>query len=328
MSKMKLSIIIPMYNVELYIEQCLQSCLNQNVSKETYEIIVVNDGSTDRSLQIAEHIAAQAANVYIITQSNGGLSMARNVGLQNAKGEYVWFVDADDRIQENCLCQLIKKCDYDKLDILAVGAGDVVKGQVINRFVYPYENVVTGGDVLDDGHMQHCVPFTIYCRKFLLHFNLYFYPNIYHEDTEFSPRAYFFAKRVGFINEIFYYVTINPNSITRTVNYKKSFDCLKVAISIHDFSHSVANGEHATFFHNYISLVINNSLANFMEKGNDYVKRKKTIELFSRQLCDTRYLFIHLRKSSILKYKVEGNLFTIFPKYVFFIYKILRKIKF
>ena len=99
---MKLSIIIPMYNVEPYIEKCLLSCLNQNIPHADYEIIVVNDGSPDGSLGIARRIASTVDNMLIVSQENGGLSAARNKGLSYAKGEYVWFVDSDDWIEENC----------------------------------------------------------------------------------------------------------------------------------------------------------------------------------------------------------------------------------
>lgn len=95
----KLSIIIPVYNVELYIEKCLQSCLSQDIPYDEYEIIVVNDGSPDGSLAIAESIAKTTTNMTIISQKNGGLSAARNTGMSVAKGEYIWFVDSDDWIE-------------------------------------------------------------------------------------------------------------------------------------------------------------------------------------------------------------------------------------
>ena len=105
-SSYKLSLIIPMYNVELYIEKCLNSCINQDLSADEYEIIIVNDGSKDNSLSIAESIAQKHNNVRIITQTNGGLSSARNTGLINSRGEYIWFIDSDDWIEPNVLKEL------------------------------------------------------------------------------------------------------------------------------------------------------------------------------------------------------------------------------
>ena len=104
---MKISLIVPVYNVEKYIEKCLLSCLKQDIPQSDYEIIVVNDGSPDSSLAIAERIAAAATNIIIVSQKNGGLSAARNTGLKIAKGDYIWFIDSDDTIKENCLKSIV-----------------------------------------------------------------------------------------------------------------------------------------------------------------------------------------------------------------------------
>ena len=97
-----------MYNVEKFLAKCILSCENQNISKKEYEIICVNDGSLDSSAIIAEEIAKQYNNIIIINQENQGLSVARNTGLSNAKGDYVWFVDSDDWIEEKFLsCPII-----------------------------------------------------------------------------------------------------------------------------------------------------------------------------------------------------------------------------
>ena len=99
----KLSIIIPVYNVENYVGKCLESCLNQDIPKNEYEIIVVNDGTKDNSVQVIEKYITPENNIRLIHRKNGGLSAARNTGLKEAKGEYVWFVDSDDWIENNVL---------------------------------------------------------------------------------------------------------------------------------------------------------------------------------------------------------------------------------
>ena len=316
-----------MYNVELYIERCLMSCLKQDISYEDYEIVVVNDGSPDGSLQIAERIVKDHNNITIISQPNGGLSAARNTGAKHAKGDYLWFVDGDDCIREDCLKSLLDQCDCDNLDMLAIAAANVIDGCEVRRFSYTDLSVVSGGEVLDRGGLQHCVPFTIYRREFFLQHQLEFYPGIFHEDSEFSPRSYYYAKRVGFTNDVVYLVTINPNSITRTVNYKKSFDYLKVAISIHDFSLNVAKGEHARFYHHHIALMINNAMANFLISVNDEEKRKNAEQEFAKELLVNKWLIKHLRSSSILKYRIEGILFTLFPQHAVKIYRMLQKLR-
>ena len=108
----KISIIIAMYNIEDYIAKCLTTCLTQEkVSSKDYEIIVVNDGSTDNSLGIATEILLNIPNARIITRENGGLSEARNTGLEYANGEYVWFIDGDDAISPKAVSTLLYNID-------------------------------------------------------------------------------------------------------------------------------------------------------------------------------------------------------------------------
>ena len=109
-----------MYKVEAFIEKCLNSCLNQDISKEEYEIVCVNDGSPDKSAEIAEHIAKSNANIRVINRPNGGLSAARNTGIDNAKGEYIFFVDSDDWIADNCLGKITSILKEEKPDGIAI----------------------------------------------------------------------------------------------------------------------------------------------------------------------------------------------------------------
>ena len=250
---MKISLIIPVYNVEKYIEKCLLSCLEQDIPQSDYEIIVVNDGSPDGSLAIAERIAATATNITVVSQENGGLSAARNTGLKIAKGDYIWFIDSDDTIKGNCLKEITEQCRDEKLDLLAICAADIIDGKIIRTVEYSNCNIIQGKVALQNISIQHCAPFTIYRREFLKEKGLQFLVGIYHEDSEWSPRVYFQAERVGFTNKILYFVTINPLSITRTFNHKKAFDNITVAASIHSFFYNIANKECPRFFHNYIS---------------------------------------------------------------------------
>ena len=117
MSKI-LSIVVPAYNVERELEKCIESCLKQDIPQESYEIIIVNDGATDNTLQVATDIAAKYECVSIVNQKNMGLSGARNTGLKYAKGKYVWFIDSDDYIKPNVLGNMIRQADDNNLDCL------------------------------------------------------------------------------------------------------------------------------------------------------------------------------------------------------------------
>ena len=95
---MKLSIIIPVYNVEKWLERCVRSVENQDLPSSEYEVILVNDGSKDNSGQIASKLSEEYDNIVVINKNNGGQSSARNEGMRIARGEYFMFVDSDDYI--------------------------------------------------------------------------------------------------------------------------------------------------------------------------------------------------------------------------------------
>jgi len=114
---MKLSIILPVYNVENFIADCLDSLLNQDLDKSSYEIICVDDGSPDNSYKVIEDYQKENKNICLIRQQNGGVSAARNNGLKEAKGKYVWYIDPDDYILPNCLGTIISAMEEYKADV-------------------------------------------------------------------------------------------------------------------------------------------------------------------------------------------------------------------
>lgn len=103
-----LSFIVPMYNVSKYLEDCLNSLVCQDMSHDEYEIILIDDGSTDNTAQIAEEYCNKYSNITLIKKENGGVSEARNVGIENASGKYIWFIDSDDFIAPSCLKSICK----------------------------------------------------------------------------------------------------------------------------------------------------------------------------------------------------------------------------
>lgn len=117
---MLISFIVPIYNTELYLEECLDSLLNQDISHDEYEIICVNDGSTDRSSEILHSYTLKYNNLVVINKENGGVSSARNVGIDAAKGDYIWFFDSDDVLKSHSLLNLksiITENDFDRIRV-------------------------------------------------------------------------------------------------------------------------------------------------------------------------------------------------------------------
>lgn len=221
----RLSIIVPMYNVEQFVETCLLSCVHQDLSSSDYEIIVVDDGSPDGSYLLAEQMQKQYSQIRIIRQQNQGLSVARNNGLAIAEGKYIWFVDSDDSIQENCIKTICDTMDASQALVLRIDASfqeQPGRGQC-------HYNGVKSWDVALDFAYEPCAPFYIYQKKLLVENQLNFIPNIYYEDSEFTPRVLRKAKQLQYLPQTLYYVRENVQSITHSINPKKAFDALFVA---------------------------------------------------------------------------------------------------
>ena len=235
---MKLSIIIPVYNVEQYIGRCLQSCLSQaNVTADDYELVIVNDGTKDNSMQVVEEMTQGCTNITVINQDNQGLSMARNAGLRAAKGEYVWFVDSDDCIEEGCLYAIKERLEETAVDALLLQYRNVYSDGTSNEEKYStIDGIVEGKEVLLSNKFFVEVPFAIYRREFLLQQQLSFYPGIYHEDNEFKPRMLYLARTCASYDRVAYnYFRGVANSISSTLRLKNGLDDFVVMNSLYAF---------------------------------------------------------------------------------------------
>jgi glycosyltransferase involved in cell wall biosynthesis len=311
--------VIPVYNVENYIEKCLRSCADQDIPYSDYEIIVINDGTKDLSLSIAERVAKEYPNISILSQENRGLGAARNRGLTLARGEYIWFIDSDDWIECKCLSKIVDFLFLNSLDCLMICAADNMDGKFEERINHGLQSdkVYSGIDLLKMRSLTPCATLSIFRKTLLESNNLKFMEGIFHEDSEFTPRALYFAGRVSGLSDIVYFTSPNPNSITRSNNPKKAFDCIQIAKSLHDFSKSIPEKIHFGF-DNKISIIINNSF------NYSYQMDKWTIRNLNTSWGLNKYLFSHLLKSPVIKYKLEGILFYIFPRHTIQIYKTIQ----
>ncbi len=236
----KLSVIIPVYNVEKYIKKCLDSVFIQDVACDEYEVIVVDDGSPDNSMEIVKYFATEFKNLKIISQKNQGLSAARNAGMRIAKGEYIWFVDSDDWIEENCLQEIFKILNTYKAEVFVTPLKSVneTSRKIIKNSFLGCEDIsfCKGIDFLK--YSERITPIQIYIfnRIFMKKNDLEFKHGIFHEDLELAPRMLFFAKDVCLINKTFYcYLLRNSGSITSDFSSKKSEDLILIIKSLEDF---------------------------------------------------------------------------------------------
>lgn len=311
----KLSIVIPMYRVEQYIQDCLDSVFNNELSN-LYEVIIVNDGSPDDSLAIAQRITKDRTNVTILSQENAGLSAARNAGLKKAVGEYVWFVDSDDYIPSYAIEKVIECANG--CDIINIGYQEDVEGKV-GKTRIP-EADVTGKELI-----KRCsfIPaqFHIFRRQFLEENNLCFYNGIFHEDIEFTNRAYYLASNIGAISEVLYYYRIRGGSIMTVVRPKRAFDCLTVCESLIHFSNIHQESFKTTPFSTIICMTLNNAL--YIISQADKKAQKEWLEAYQEK----REFNEMLINSDVRKYKLEGYMFKYLPFNKIVLYNILQKLK-
>lgn len=321
---MNFSIIIPVYNVEKYIVKCLESCINQDISQNCYEVVVVNDGTLDNSMDIVNQYKIRFPHlIKIINQKNAGLSAARNAGLSIAKGEYVWFVDSDDYIEDNILSGLIsfirhhKDVDLIQIQYRMVYEDSTMKKNIISSL---FTNEVAGNEALASGGLHIPAQFALFRREFLLQNNLKFYPAIYHEDLEFKPRATVLAKKIIDYPKICYnYLQRSSGSITATFKLKNGIDMLKVANSLKKFSCNMPL-DVKIFFYDYIGIALNTvlyGLRSLSKEEQDIIKSYLITSV-------NRDLFKCMAKSSNLKYRFEAKIFLLNINLGLFIHKLLR----
>ena len=318
---MKISLIIPVYNVEKYVETCLRSCINQDLPKDEYEIIVVNDGSPDGSLEIVQRIAAEEPNIKVISQENQGLSMARNNGFAQAQGDYVWFIDSDDWIEENCLKEIADKCEAEQLDLLQIqyklAYEDGRDPVTPNQKTLP--GVLSGVEVTERGGVPDPAPFSVLRSRYLKDNNFSFYPGIYHEDSEVKHRLVYLAEKIAFLGKpVYFYLQRASGSITAVPNPKRSFDGILVANHLWNFRNDYVKEPLAIkHFDYFIAMYINNALSVIIHTD------KETQRKFNDALYEHRDMFPAMN-NSLVKYRIERILFGLFPKHYVGVYKLMK----
>lgn len=212
---LRLSIILPTYKVETWIEKCIRSLEDQNLEYSEYEIIVINDGSPDNSPKIANELSVEFPNIKVIDQQNRGLAGARNTGVRNAEGMYLLFVDPDDYVEKNTLEKLLDFVETKKLELGMFTQNKVYQNGVIKtRKAFVDETEIMAGIDLfflrtSDSACKYLIE-----RQFLIKHNLFFYEDIvFLEDAEWSSRIFAKATRTAYKDIHFYNYVLRSNSL-------------------------------------------------------------------------------------------------------------------
>ncbi|MBQ8459063.1 glycosyltransferase [bacterium] len=211
------SIIVPVYNVEKYLSRCLDSLINQTLKE--IEIICVNDGSTDNSLSVLKEYADKDKRITIISQENGGLSSARNTGMNVVKGEYIGFVDSDDWVDLDFYEKLYNSAKKYECDIAAADFVRQHKNNKKKRLNITQEKVYETTPekyLICKTYREGCVWNKLYKTEFLKKINLKFVVGIFYEDKDFTARSLHFSNKLVTVPDTYYNYFVNDKSIVKT----------------------------------------------------------------------------------------------------------------
>lgn len=324
---MKLSIVVPVYNVERYVRKCILSIINQNDNYfKDIELILVNDGTKDKSVEQILDLVDLYDNISLVNQENQGLSMARNNGMFIAKGDYVWFIDSDDWISSDAIKILMPYLDNYN-DIVVANYTTVTENGVFPETT-PFDEVRTLSG--KESFRQRCEYGTmaqrgVYRMQFMLDNNITFKPGIYSQDDELCLRASYLAEKVAFLPQPIYYflrtVGENHKSIMNSGKPKYGFDYITVSKSLSQFQQErMKEKDLSRRFDYHISILINNGLNAISKCSQEDQKR------FCEMYQEAGGLNKHLYKGGG-KYFVEAVLFSLFPSKMLEIYRLLKQFK-
>lgn len=224
-----LSIVIPVYNAEKYLQECLDSCLNQDFPSEQYEIICVNDGSTDSSLEILLNYEKKYNNVVVVNQSNKGVSTARNIGIETAKGEYIWFIDADDYIPDGFLKELYEKYYCKDYDMVLFGAYAFTESLSADEL----EQHKNGNLRPNQAIQNDCITRRLIQKDYIESHKLRFHKKIaYGEDSLFNYMLFVYKPKVAIFDKLGYFYRIHSGSAMRNKSYESKIKYIDSHITV------------------------------------------------------------------------------------------------
>ena len=304
--KPKFSIIVPIYKVEQYLEKCVLSLVNQTY--ENIEIILVDDGSPDNCPKMCDDFGGTDSRIVVLHKPNGGLSDARNKGLEVAQGEYIMFVDSDDYIAPNACEQFAEFVDKG-YDIL-IGDAEIEGGSANIAHIEKTEKIYTGEDyllaALEENKLPMAAWLNVYRKVFLDKYALRFKYGRLHEDEEFTPRAFLKAERIFNTGIVFYHYIIRENSITTQKDKRKNAESLfQTCIELQTIYSLIDNVKLKkllcdSLVAKYLGMIQTGNLAQY---GNKYLHRG----------------FL-LRNAKRLKTKFKTFIFALSPKLYCYVY--------
>lgn len=290
----KYSFIVPVYNTEKYLKKCLDSLINQTY--KDFEIIVVNDGSTDKSSSIISKYQKKYKNIIVIDKENEGLSMARNRGVQKSSGKYIIFVDSDDYVSNKLLEEVDKKIDDNDILRFQIATEDEEYTKINEYHEEGFESMC-GYDAFKYLSSYHFVePAWCYVirKNYYIENKFSFKKGVYHEDFGLIPYVIYKARKVKSIDFIGYYYIQRNGSIMNNNDYKKTvkkaFDMIEQYKTMRLFAKNINRKNNLDDY--FLSYISNSVIVKARELKKDekkvYINELKKLNVFDGVLVNTR----------------------------------------
>lgn len=290
----KYSFIVPVYNTEKYLKKCLDSLVNQTY--KDFEIIVVNDGSTDKSSNIISKYQKKYKNIIVIDKENEGLSMARNRGVQKSSGKYIIFVDSDDYVSNKLLEEVDKKIDDSDILRFQIATEDEEYTKINEYHEEEFESMC-GYDAFKYLSSYHFVePAWCYVirKNYYIENKFSFKKGVYHEDFGLIPYVIYKARKVKSIDYIGYHYVQRNGSIMNNNDYKKTvkkaFDMLEQYKTMRLFAKNINRKNNLDDY--FLSYISNSVIVKARELKKDerkvYINELKKLNVFDGVLVNTK----------------------------------------
>lgn len=302
MEKELISIIVPVYNVENYLERCLQSLINQTY--KNIEIVCVNDGSTDNSLNILNKFQKKDSRIKIISQENQGLSEARNVGIKNSSGKYIGFVDSDDWVDLDYYEKLYNALIDSKSDFACANTKFFDNGK-ISYIKFQQNQIFSEFDKKIDNYKNGSVCDKLYKKSLFLDNDIKFIKGYFYEDNIVLLQLTYYSKKIVTINTVSYYYFKNNNSITRGKNSEKE---LKRQQDMYYMCEVILN----YFYNKNVSKKVIKSIKKFLFRAFASVLLDKNSIYYNKTKKLFGFKYIIIKRLKILRIKIVSKI----PKFI------------
>jgi glycosyltransferase involved in cell wall biosynthesis len=286
-----ISVIVPVYNVEDYIEKSLNSLLNQTY--KNFEVLIVNDGTEDNSIKVAKDTVQDDQRFIFLEKENGGLSDARNYGIDHAKGNYLTFLDSDDYYDEQFLEKMLEKITQENADVVICDLTLVKEDHSLVRHqLNKHQTSISGEEAFLDISILNMAQNKMYKKEL---FDNTRYPlGYYYEDRATTYKLFYQSSKIAFVNEKIFFYLQRENSITRVLSPQKLTDPLKILKEVKIFldKEGVFEKYKNKYIQTYLLAVIS-SCAQVANYSLDYNKEiNEYIQKLDKQYFSSKTIFL------------------------------------